>query len=31
MVESFRLGLKDGIDKASELGADGIQIFAVKG
>ncbi|MEK6646021.1 MAG: sugar phosphate isomerase/epimerase family protein [Candidatus Firestonebacteria bacterium] len=30
MVESFRLGLKDGIDKASELGADGIQIFAVK-
>lgn len=31
MVESFRLGLKSGIEKAREIGAQGIQIFATKG
>lgn len=31
MVDSFRLGLKDGIRKAKEIGADGIQIYAVNG
>ena len=31
MVDSFRLGLKDGIKKAREVGADGIQIYAVSG
>ena len=31
MVESLRLGVKEGIKKAAELGADGIQIFAVNG
>lgn len=28
MVESFKLGLKQGIKKAHEIGVDGIQIFA---
>ena len=27
MIESFRLGVKDGIRKAAEIGADGFQIF----
>lgn len=31
MVDSFNLGLKDGIRKAREVGADGIQIYAVNG
>ncbi len=31
MVESFRLGIKEGIRKAAEIGADGIQIFATTG
>ena len=30
MVESFRLGLKPGIEKAREIGAQGVQIFATK-
>jgi L-ribulose-5-phosphate 3-epimerase len=31
MIESFRLGVKDGIRKAAELGADGFQIFVTGG
>ena len=31
MVESFRLGLKPGIEKAMQIGAQGIQIFATQG
>jgi len=31
MVDSFKLGIKDGIKKAKEIGAEGIQIYAVKG
>jgi L-ribulose-5-phosphate 3-epimerase len=31
MVESFRLGVKDGIRKAAELGADGVQIYVTRG
>jgi len=31
MVDSFRVGIKDGIKKAKEVGAEGIQIYAVKG
>ncbi len=31
MVDSFKVGLKEGIKKASELGAQGIQIYAVSG
>lgn len=31
MVDSFRLGLKEGIKKAKEIGANGIQIYAVSG
>ena len=31
MIESFRLGVKKGIEKASEIGADGFQIFATSG
>lgn len=31
MVDSFRLPLKEGIKKAKELGAEGIQIYAVSG
>lgn len=29
MVDSFRLGLADGIDKAAEIGAQGLQIYAL--
>ena len=31
MIESFRLGVKKGIQKAAELGADGFQIYVTKG
>lgn len=31
MVDSLRLGLRDGLKKAKELGADGVQIYAVSG
>jgi L-ribulose-5-phosphate 3-epimerase len=31
MVDSFRLGLMEGIQKAKEVGASGIQIYAVSG
>jgi L-ribulose-5-phosphate 3-epimerase len=31
MIESFRLGVKGGIRKAAELGADGFQIYATEG
>ncbi len=31
MVESFRLGVRDGIKKAAEIGARGIQIVTTKG
>ena len=31
MVESFRLGTRDGIKKAGELGAHGIQLYATHG
>jgi len=31
MIESFRLGVKEGIRKAAEIGADGFQIFATQG
>lgn len=31
MIESFRLGVKEGIKKAAEIGADGFQIFATRG
>jgi len=31
MVDSFRIGLLDGIKKAKEIGAAGIQIYAVQG
>ncbi len=31
MVDSFRLGIKEGIRKAREVGASGIQIYAVSG
>ncbi|MEW9699455.1 sugar phosphate isomerase/epimerase family protein [Paenibacillus sp. SI8] len=31
MVDSLRLELRDGLKKAKELGADGVQIYAVKG
>lgn len=31
MVDSLRLGLRDGLKKAKELGADGVQIYAVQG
>ena len=31
MVESFRLGTRDGIKKAGELGAQGIQLYATHG
>ena len=31
MIESFRLGVKRGIQKAAELGADGFQIYATDG
>jgi L-ribulose-5-phosphate 3-epimerase len=31
MVDSLRLGLHEGLKKSKELGADGVQIYAVKG
>lgn len=31
MVDSFKIGLKEGIKKAKQIGADGIQIYAVSG
>jgi len=31
MVDSLRLNLRDGLKKAKELGADGVQIYAVQG
>jgi len=31
MIESFRLGVKKGIEKAAELEADGFQLFATSG
>ena len=31
MIESFRLGVKKGIQKAAELGADGFQIYVTRG
>jgi L-ribulose-5-phosphate 3-epimerase len=31
MVDSFKLGVRDGIKKAKEVGSDGIQIYAVSG
>lgn len=31
MVESFRLGVRAGIEKASDLGADGVQIYCTEG
>lgn len=31
MVDSFRLSLRDGIQKARQLGAEGIQIYATQG
>ncbi|OPH49293.1 xylose isomerase [Paenibacillus ferrarius] len=31
MVDSLRLGVRNGLQKAKELGADGVQIYAVSG
>ncbi len=31
LVESFRLGVRPGIEKAASIGADGVQIFATSG
>ena len=31
IVDSFRLPVKEGVKKAAEVGADGIQVFVVKG
>lgn len=31
IVDSFRLGLREGIKKAKEVGAEGIQLYAVRG
>ena len=31
MVESFRLGVRGGIEKAAELGLDGVQIYVTRG
>jgi sugar phosphate isomerase/epimerase len=31
MIESFRLGVRPGIEKAAEIGADGFQIYVTKG
>lgn len=31
MIESFRLGVKEGINKAAEIGADGFQIYVTSG
>jgi L-ribulose-5-phosphate 3-epimerase len=31
IVDSFRVGVKEGLIKAKEVGADGVQIYAVSG
>ena len=31
MVESFRLGFKNGVEKAASLGIEGIQAYATGG
>ena len=31
MVDSFRLGVRGGIEKAAEIGADGFQIYVTRG
>jgi sugar phosphate isomerase/epimerase len=31
MIESFRLGVRPGMEKAAEIGADGFQIYVTKG
>ena len=31
MADSFRLDIREGIRKARELGADGVQVYAVSG
>lgn len=31
MVDSFRLGIREGLKKSKEVGADGVQIYAVRG
>ena len=31
MVDSFRLGIEEGIKKAAEVGGEGIQIYATSG
>jgi L-ribulose-5-phosphate 3-epimerase len=31
IVDSFRIPLREGISKAQQIGADGIQIYAVSG
>ena len=31
LVDSFKLGIKDGLAKAAEVGAKGVQMYAVKG
>jgi hypothetical protein len=31
IVDSFRVGVRDGLLKAKEVGADGVQIYAVDG
>jgi sugar phosphate isomerase/epimerase len=31
MIESFKLGIREGIAKAAELGADGFQVFVTRG
>lgn len=31
IVDSFRVGVREGLRKAKEVGADGVQIYAVKG
>lgn len=31
MIESFRLGVRPGIEKAAEIGADGFQIYVTRG
>ena len=31
IIDSFRVGVKEGIKKAKEVGAEGIQIYAVRG
>lgn len=31
IVDSFQVGVKEGLVKAKQVGADGVQIYAVKG